>query len=72
VGHAAALQARFDETIGRNQRVEPQDWMPEVYRKTLIRQVAQHAHSEIIGMRPEGEWITRAASLRREAILFML
>jgi ring-1,2-phenylacetyl-CoA epoxidase subunit PaaA len=56
------LQERFDATIARDQRVEPRDWMPEGYRKTLIRQIAQHAHSEIIGMQPEGEWITRAPS----------
>ncbi|WP_110944761.1 1,2-phenylacetyl-CoA epoxidase subunit PaaA [Streptomyces niger] len=64
------LQAHFDRTIARDQRVEPRDWMPEGYRKTLIRQIAQHAHSEIIGMQPEGAWITRAPSLRRKAILF--
>ena len=61
--------SEFDETIARNDRIEPRDWMPEKYRKTLIRQVAQHAHSEIIGMQPEGNWITRAPSLRRKAIL---
>jgi ring-1,2-phenylacetyl-CoA epoxidase subunit PaaA len=59
----------FTETIARDQRVEPHDWMPDGYRKTMIRQIAQHAHSEIIGMQPEGEWITRAPSLRRKAIL---
>nr|WP_305784795.1 1,2-phenylacetyl-CoA epoxidase subunit PaaA [Actinoplanes lichenis] len=59
----------FHRTIERDQRVEPRDWMPEGYRKTMIRQIAQHAHSEIIGMQPEGEWITRAPSLRRKAIL---
>jgi ring-1,2-phenylacetyl-CoA epoxidase subunit PaaA len=61
--------AVFAETIERDQRVEPRDWMPDGYRKTMIRQIAQHAHSEIIGMQPEGEWITRAPSLRRKAIL---
>jgi ring-1,2-phenylacetyl-CoA epoxidase subunit PaaA len=61
--------AVFDETIEKDQRVEPRDWMPDGYRKTMIRQIAQHAHSEIIGMQPEGEWITRAPSLRRKAIL---
>ena len=66
----SAEQTRFDRTIARDQRIEPRDWMPEGYRKTLIRQIAQHAHSEIIGMQPEGEWITRAPSLRRKAILF--
>jgi ring-1,2-phenylacetyl-CoA epoxidase subunit PaaA len=50
-------------------RIEPRDWMPDKYRATLIRQIAQHAHSEIIGMQPEGNWITRAPSLRRKAIL---
>ena len=59
----------FAETIARDQRVEPRDWMPDGYRKTMIRQIAQHAHSEIIGMQPEGAWITRAPSLRRKAIL---
>ncbi|NUP52401.1 MAG: 1,2-phenylacetyl-CoA epoxidase subunit A, partial [Catenulispora sp.] len=63
------LQARFDELIAADERVEPRDWMPEAYRKTLVRQIAQHAHSEIIGMQPEGNWITRAPSLRRKAIL---
>jgi ring-1,2-phenylacetyl-CoA epoxidase subunit PaaA len=61
--------ASFTDTIARDQRVEPRDWMPEGYRKTMIRQIAQHAHSEIIGMQPEGAWITRAPSLRRKAIL---
>ena len=65
----AALQAGFDATIAHNDRIEPRDWMPEGYRKTLVRQIAQHAHSEIIGMQPEGNWITRAPSLRRKAIL---
>jgi ring-1,2-phenylacetyl-CoA epoxidase subunit PaaA len=63
------LQERFDGLIGADERVEPRDWMPEAYRKTLVRQIAQHAHSEIIGMQPEGNWITRAPSLRRKAIL---
>ncbi|MEU4694662.1 1,2-phenylacetyl-CoA epoxidase subunit PaaA [Actinoplanes sp. NPDC023714] len=61
--------ASFDEAIARDQRVEPADEMPDGYRKTMIRQIAQHAHSEIIGMQPEGEWITRAPTLRRKAIL---
>jgi ring-1,2-phenylacetyl-CoA epoxidase subunit PaaA len=65
----AIEQARFDELIAADNRIEPRDWMPEAYRKTLIRQIAQHAHSEIIGMQPEGNWITRAPSLRRKAIL---
>ena len=65
----AELEQRFDEAIARNDRIEPRDWMPEGYRRTLVRQIAQHAHSEIIGMQPEGNWITRAPSLRRKAIL---
>jgi ring-1,2-phenylacetyl-CoA epoxidase subunit PaaA len=65
----ADQQAAFDALIASDGRVEPRDWMPEGYRKTLIRQIAQHAHSEIIGMQPEGNWITRAPSLRRKAIL---
>lgn len=63
------LQAQFDAVIARRDRIEPRDWMPDGYRKTLVRQIAQHAHSEIIGMQPEGNWITRAPSLRRKAIL---
>jgi ring-1,2-phenylacetyl-CoA epoxidase subunit PaaA len=62
-------QARFDELIDADSRIEPRDWMPEAYRKTLVRQMSQHAHSEIIGMQPEGNWITRAPSLKRKAIL---
>ena len=63
------LQAHFDRTLARGRRIEPRDWMPDAYRTTMIRQIAQHAHSEIIGMQPEGNWITRAPSLRRKAIL---
>jgi ring-1,2-phenylacetyl-CoA epoxidase subunit PaaA len=63
------LRAHFDQTVSRDRRIEPRDWMPDKYRATMIRQVAQHAHSEIIGMQPEGNWITRAPSLRRKAIL---
>ena len=65
----ASLEADFDATIARHDRIEPRDWMPEGYRRTLVRQIAQHAHSEIIGMQPEGNWITRAPSLRRKAAL---
>ena len=65
----AELESEFHETIEHEQRIEPRDWMPERYRKTLVRQIAQHAHSEIIGMQPEGNWLTRAPSLRRKAIL---
>ncbi|WP_158900424.1 1,2-phenylacetyl-CoA epoxidase subunit PaaA [Burkholderia sp. L27(2015)] len=62
-------QVRFDSRIAADQKIEPQDWMPEAYRKTLLRQISQHAHSEIIGMLPEGNWISRAPSLKRKAIL---
>ena len=62
-------QVYFDGVISADQKIEPRDWMPDAYRKTLIRQMAQHAHSEIIGMQPEGNWITRAPSLKRKAIL---
>src|SRR4051794_35022434 len=62
---AAAFQARIDA----DERIEPNDWMPAAYRKTLTRQISQHAHSEIVGMLPEGNWITRAPSLRRKAAL---
>jgi ring-1,2-phenylacetyl-CoA epoxidase subunit PaaA len=63
------LLEHFERTIERDQRIEPRDWLPDAYRKSMIRQIAQHAHSEIIGMQPEGNWITRAPSLRRKAIL---
>jgi ring-1,2-phenylacetyl-CoA epoxidase subunit PaaA len=59
----------FERTLSHDQRVEPRDWMPDGYRRTLVRQIAQHAHSEIIGMQPEGTWLTSAPSLRRKAIL---
>jgi ring-1,2-phenylacetyl-CoA epoxidase subunit PaaA len=65
----AELQSYFDRLVAADQKVEPRDWMPEDYRRTLVRQIAQHAHSEIIGMQPEGSWITRAPSLKRKAIL---
>ena len=64
----AQLQ-RFHERVDAEEKVEPNDWMPEAYRRTLIRQISQHAHSEIVGMLPEGNWITRAPSLRRKAAL---
>jgi len=59
----------FDRVIDADGRIEPQDWMPQAYRKTLVRQISQHAHSEIVGMLPEGNWISRAPSLKRKAIL---
>ncbi len=60
---------RFQARIDADEKIEPKDWMPEAYRQTLIRQIAQHAHSEIVGMLPEGNWITRAPSLRRKSVL---
>ena len=65
----AELERRFQEKIDNDIKIEPKDWMPEEYRQTLIRQISQHAHSEIVGMLPEGNWITRAPNLRRKAVL---
>ena len=62
-------EAIFDQRIANDEKIEPKDWMPEKYRKTHIRQISQHAHSEIVGMLPEGNWITRAPSLRRKVAL---
>ena len=62
-------EERFDAIVAAEDKIEPTDWMPEGYRKTLIRQIAQHAHSEVIGMQPEQNWITRAPTLHRKAIL---
>ena len=63
------LETVFQDKVDQEIKIEPKDWMPEKYRQTLIRQISQHAHSEIVGMLPEGNWITRAPSLRRKAIL---
>ena len=63
------LQKNFQDKIDQDIKIEPRDWMPEEYRKTLIRQISQHAHSEVVGMLPEGNWITRAPNLRRKAVL---
>ena len=65
----AGLLAAFQARIDAEEKIEAKDWMPDAYRRTLIRQISQHAHSEIIGMQPEGNWLTRAPSLRRKAIL---
>ena len=65
----AQLEARFDAHIDAGDFIEAKDWMPEHYRKTLVRQISQHAHSEIVGMLPEGNWISRAPTLKRKAIL---
>ncbi len=64
-----ALEARFQSRIDADEKIEPKDWMPDAYRQTLVRQISQHAHSEIVGMLPEGNWITRAPTLRRKAVL---
>jgi len=66
---SAALEREFLAHIDREERIEPKDWMPPAYRQTLIRQISQHAHSEIVGMLPEGNWITRAPTLKRKAVL---
>lgn len=63
------FEDRFQDKVNHEIKIEPKDWMPENYRQTLIRQISQHAHSEIVGMLPEGNWITRAPSLRRKATL---
>ncbi len=65
----AAQLARFQARVDAEEKIEAKDWMPADYRKTLVRQISQHAHSEIIGMQPEGNWLTRAPSLKRKAIL---
>jgi ring-1,2-phenylacetyl-CoA epoxidase subunit PaaA len=65
----AELRAAFQARIDAEEKIEPRDWMPEDYRRTLVRQISQHAHSEIVGMLPEGNWLTRAPSLKRKAIL---
>src|SRR5258708_18791372 len=65
----AARAAQFQARIDADDRIEPNDWVPAAYRKTLTRQISQHAHSEIVGMLPEGNWMTRAPSLRRKAAL---
>jgi ring-1,2-phenylacetyl-CoA epoxidase subunit PaaA len=65
---AADLEA-FQKRVDEEEKIEAKDWMPEAYRRTLVRQISQHAHSEIIGMQPEGNWLTRAPTLKRKAIL---
>lgn len=63
------LEEQFQDKLDQEIKIEPRDWMPEKYRKTLLRQISQHAHSEIVGMLPEGNWITRAPNLRRKVAL---
>ena len=65
----AALESRFQARVDAEEQDRAKDWMPEAYRQTLVRQISQHAHSEIVGMLPEGNWITRAPSLQRKTIL---
>lgn len=65
----SALNDEFMASVSREEKIEPKNWMPEKYRRTLVRQISQHAHSEIVGMLPEGNWLTRAPSLRRKATL---
>ena len=65
----SAEAVRFQSHVDAEQKIEPNDWMPEAYRRTLVRQISQHAHSEIVGMLPEGNWITRAPSLKRKVAL---
>src|ERR1043165_9288227 len=60
------LLERFEAHVAAEGKIEPDSWMPDAYRKTLVRQISQHAHSEIIGMQPEGNWLTRAPSLKRK------
>ena len=67
--HLHDLEKAFQEKIDKEIKIEPKDWMPEAYRKTNTRQISQHAHSEIVGMLPEGNWISRAPTLKRKAIL---
>jgi len=68
-GEGGAVAQRFQARVDADEKIEPKDWMPDAYRQTLIRQISQHAHSEIVGMLPEGNWITRAPTLRRKAVL---
>ncbi|MEX1036477.1 MAG: Phenylacetic acid catabolic protein, partial [Sneathiella sp.] len=64
-----SLETEFQAKVDAEKRIEPKDWMPDRYRQTLIRQMSQHAHSEVVGMLPEGNWLTRAPSLKRKAVL---
>ena len=66
---SAERLAAFQKRVDAEENIEAKDWMPDAYRRTLVRQISQHAHSEIIGMQPEGNWLTRAPTLRRKSIL---
>ena len=63
------FEEHFEGKVAAEEKIEPKDWMPDTYRKNLIRQMSQHAHSEVIGMQPEGNWLTRAPTLKRKCIL---
>ena len=63
------LELEFQQKVDAEIKIEPKDWMPDAYRKTLVRQISQHAHSEVVGMLPEANWLSRAPSLRRKMIL---
>ena len=69
MSEASDLEQRFEDKIAADERIEPKDWMPDAYRKNLVRQMSQHAHSEVIGMQPEGNWLTRAPTLERKSVL---
>jgi len=69
MSEATSLEAAFEAKIAAEERIEPKDWMPDAYRKNLIRQMSQHAHSEVIGMQPEGNWLSRAPTLERKSVL---
>lgn len=69
MSEASDLEQAFEAKIAAEEKIEPKDWMPEAYRKNLIRQMSQHAHSEVIGMQPEGNWLTRAPTLERKSVL---
>ena len=69
ISEMSAEERAFQEKIDAGIKIEPKDWMTDGYRKTLIRQISQHAHSEIVGQLPEGNWVTRAPTLKRKAIL---
>ena len=66
---SAERLAAFQRRVDAEEKIEAKDWMPDAYRRTLVRQISQHAHSEIIGMQPEGNWLTRAPTMRRKSIL---
>jgi len=69
MGESISIEERFEAFVAEENRVEPKHWMPDAYRKTLVRQISQHAHSEVVGMLPEANWISRAPSLRSKLIL---